>query len=135
MAPSAKDALTTCKINGKSYPVLFDTGAVQIPEITAAHIKENSLPSVPISLSDKDGTAHTVVLSLIDRLQLGDLTIHNMPAVCSFRHTEYRLFGLPIYPLAQASPYLASDYAEIQIHRFRLHRPTDGVFRPCGFCT
>ncbi len=80
--------------NGKTYPVVLDTGASQALFVNDIHIIENKPLVHPLKPSSYEpvgwGICH------LSELQIGKMTLNNWPCFYRQQHTEVRLFGLPI---------------------------------------
>ena len=94
----ASQAVGKCKINNRTYPVLFDTGNARWTVITAAHVRENQLPIYPLTFTSSDGKSWHLGpafgVAMIDELKIADLTITNLPAEYHHYHTGRFLLGL-----------------------------------------
>jgi hypothetical protein len=101
--------------NGRSYPVVLDTGATPALFVTDIHIIENKLPVYPLS-SD----AEPVGWGLCDLpgLQIGSFKLDKPPCMYKEQHTEIQFFGLPVaadkaiiagLPLLRQFSYIAFD--------------------------
>ncbi len=101
--------------NGRSYPVVLDTGATPGLFVTDVHIMENKLPVYPLS-SD----AESVGWGLCDLpgLRIGSLKFDKPSCMYKEQHTEIQFFGLPVatdkaiiagLPLLRQFSYIAFD--------------------------
>ena len=87
---------------GRKYPVVLDTGASVALFVSDTHIMENELAFFPIS-SGNDDSAGWGKCSLPE-LQIGPVTLANMPCYYREQRTEIRLLGLPP---ARGNPIIA----------------------------
>lgn len=111
--------------NGKSYPVVLDTGATPTLFVTDVHITENKLPIYPFS---GDGESVGWGLCYIPGLRVGDLKFGKVSCTYREQHTEVQFLGLPVatdkaiiagLPLLRQFSYIAFD-SVIQIVEFSL---------------
>ncbi len=85
---------------GKTYPVIFDTGAnLDALIVQDIHIVENDLPVYPLTKSS--GHESKMSLCAVEELTLGDFQIQNYTGVSWGQHIELKLFGL--IPLGRSS--------------------------------
>ena len=96
-----KKAAIKCKIDSRTYPVLFDTGNPRLAHITTAHVQENQLPIYPLTFTTSNHKTVDFGVAMIEKLKIGDLMITNLPAEYRYYHTGYLPLGIPIIELGQ----------------------------------
>jgi hypothetical protein len=79
--------------NGRSYPVVLDTGATPALFVTDVHILENKFPIYPLS---GDGESVGWGLCCLPGLRIGNLKLDKASCVYKEQHTEIQIFGLPV---------------------------------------
>lgn len=80
-------------INGKAYPVAFDTGnSISATVIEDIHVRENGLPLYLFDES-KPGSAG---MALVDEFRIGSLYASNYPCMVLENHTQIKFLGIPI---------------------------------------
>lgn len=79
--------------NGKTYPVILDTGAnIDAIIVQDIHIRENDLQVYPLTKSS--GAESGMSLCAIEQLTFGDFKLRNYTGVSWGQHTELKLLGL-----------------------------------------
>lgn len=86
--------------NGKTYPVILDTGAnLDAIIVQDIHIRENDLPVYPLTKSS--GPESKMSLCAIEKLTLGDFHLNYYTGVSWGQHVELKLLG--IIPLGRSA--------------------------------
>ena len=80
--------------NGRTYPVVLDTGASPALFVNDIHILENKSPIYPL----KPGGSQSVGWGIchLPELSIGGMTLVDWPCFYREQHAEVRLFGLPV---------------------------------------
>ena len=122
------------QLNGKTYPILFDTGNSVGLMVEDVHISRHNLPVWFIDSEDKKNSSG---FAIVESLTVGPLQLKDYP--CSFlkHHTEFRLLGalpvgrfqwvvMPMDMIGQFS-YLQYDsiQKELSFSRNKRFRPAD----------
>jgi hypothetical protein len=79
--------------NGKSYPLVLDTGATPALFVTDVHITENKLPIYPFS---GDGESVGWGVCCLPGLHIGNLKFDKICCTYREQHTVVRFWGLPV---------------------------------------
>ncbi len=81
--------------NGRAYPVILDTGASAAIFVNDIHLRENKLAFYPFQKNN--GESANWGICDLDELCIGQMSLTGWPCYYQQRHTEVRLFGLPIF--------------------------------------
>lgn len=119
--------------NGRSYPVVLDTGATPPLFVTDVHIMENKLPIYPLS---GDGESVGWGLCHLSGLYVGSLQFDTSSCTYKEQHTEIQIFGLPAaidkaiiagLPLLRQFSYISFDSVsrEAEFSRESKFQPLD----------
>ncbi len=118
--------------NGRTYPVILDTGASAAIFVNDVHIRENNLAFYPF----KKNNSESVNWGMCDLegLRIGEISLAGWPCYYQQRHAEARLFGLLIFkdktivvglPVLRQFKYIEFDNVKREVY-FSLDR----VFEP-----
>ncbi len=118
--------------NGRTYPVILDTGASTDIFVNDVHIRENKLAFYPFRNSSGD-PANWGICDL-DELRIGEMSLAGWPCYYQRRHAEVHLFGLPIFKdkaIIVGLPVLRQfKYIEFDNVRREVDFSLDRVFEP-----
>ncbi|MBW8036403.1 MAG: hypothetical protein FVQ79_12440 [Planctomycetes bacterium] len=82
------------QLNGKAYPVIFDTGCNPMIVISERLVTESDLP---VFFFKPDNKQSSFALVIADSLKIGSLELTDYPCGLWSHKAEFRIFGLPIH--------------------------------------
>lgn len=82
------------RLNGKAYPVIFDTGCNPVIILSKKIVSENDLPVYSLN---PDDIQNSTALVIADSLEIGSFKLTDYPCVLWRHRAEFRFLGLPIH--------------------------------------
>lgn len=121
------------QINGKTYPVVFDTGnSIEGTIIEDIHVFENDLPVFLFNDSQVSGSG----MAMVNEFKVGTLYAENYPCVVMQNHTQIEFLGIPvsrsrhvIIPLMLMSRFKYFEFDQIE---YKVRFSQDHSFQPNG---
>ncbi len=120
--------------NGRSYPIILDTGTSQAIFVKDIHVLDNRLPIYPLGRKNIGSDSYGVGLCCLPVLRIGEAILANQPCFYLERRMEFGLFGLSAVkddsiivglPAMRKFKYIAFDYVKKEVELSR-----DEVFEP-----